>query len=277
MPRNLSAIIIVLLITLIIGISACTSTSPAPNAATQTLQAERSLKLATSMAEQLQVTNQVRYAYVTATADALESSLEVARSWPLVFQDPFEEDRDLWPIGVEDDELAKISWEIRDGKYIWEASAYGGFVWWGLPESEIVTDFYLEVEVQIISGPQDAEAGLVFRSDGEDSYYNLGITNAGSYSLYLHSPAGWEAILDWTATSLIKPDQSNKLAVIALGEYFYFFINDSYLTTITDDRLSSGEAGLIIGLSQAGEEASWQFDNYLLRSSQGEQVEASAK
>jgi hypothetical protein len=169
--------------------SSCTTATNNDNPATATAQAERSIQLATQMANKLQTTNEVRYAYVTATAEAFQTLLDATRLWPVAYEDTFDEERGDWPVGVEEGELAKIEWHISDGKYQWKADANSGFVWWTLPEADSVGNFYLAADVQQIDGPPDGEAGLVFRSDGDRSYYNFAINNEGNYSLSYFSTA----------------------------------------------------------------------------------------
>ena len=117
--------------------------------------------------------------------------------------------------------------------------------------------------------------GLVFRSDGESSYYTYMINNLGSYSVALHSPSGWKTLLEWRPSNDILVGQSNRLSVIAEGDRFLLFINDRYQAGLQDSSLESGEAGLIVGLSYDGDEAAWVFDNYELRAPEGDQTEAS--
>lgn len=254
--------------------SACSTQAGEHNPATATAQVERSVHLATQMAQSLQATNQVRFAYTTATAEAQQSLLDAVLLWPVVYSDRFEVDNDNWPTGEDEDTLATINWSIDGGKYNWHAQANGGFVWWTIPESVPVSNFYMAADIRLVEGPEDAEMGLVYRNDGDRSYYNFGITGDGKYSVYLHSPDGWEALLDWSPSADLNLGSTNRLSVIAQGDQFLFFINDRYQITLQDDRLSSGEAGLIIGLSMAGEEGVWEFDNYELRSPTTDQLEA---
>jgi len=221
--------------------------------------------LATQMAGQLQATNAVRYKNVTATAEAYQDILNTAKSWPIVISEPFDEDNDIWVTGEnESGEFATISWAIKDGKYEWKADAKDGFVWWVLPESEDVTDFYISADVQFIDGPPDAEAGLVFRHDGDENYYDFSISNDGKYSLYLHNSDGWEPILDWTPSIHLIAGDVNNLAVISVNDHLVIFINNQYQTELPEHRLIFGRAGLIISLSYSGDRGTWQFDNFEL-------------
>ena len=64
-------------------------------------------------------------------------------------------------------------------------------------------------------------------------------------------------------------DAPNRLTVIADREFFLLFINDQYLTTLFDDRLANGSAGVLTGLSNTGDQGVWTFDNFVLRTPDG--------
>ena len=255
--------------------SGCASTPADAIQADPAVQETRSIQLATQMANSLQATNQVRFTHITATAEAFQEKLAGPKSWPSVFSDEFDDDDGSWVAGESEDTLATINWEITEGTYNWGAEANSGFVWWVLPEADPVSNFYLAADVALAEGPAEAEMGLVFRSDGESSYYTYMINNQGAYAVSFHSPSGWETLLEWRPSSDILVGQSNRLSVIAESDRFLFFINDRYQAGLQEDTLVSGEAGLIVGLSYDGDEAEWVFDNYELRAPQDDQIEAS--
>lgn len=272
-PGKLFWLSLVLIITSICAIG-CASNPADAIQVDPAVQETRSIQLATQMANNLQATNQVRFAYITATAEAFQNMLAGPKSWPSVISDDFEVDDGSWVTGESEDTLATINWGITEGTYNWQAEANSGFVWWVLPEADLVSRFYLAADVTLAEGPEDAEMGLVFRSDGESSYYTYIINNQGAYSVSLHSPSGWETLLEWGPSNDILVGQSNRLSVIAEGDRFLFFIHDRYQAGMQDDSLESGEAGLIIGLSYDGDEAAWVFDNYELRAPEDDQAEA---
>jgi hypothetical protein len=270
--KTLVEVSIIFLIT--IFSSSCTVHSANDSQLDPAAQATRSILLATRMAENLQATNQVRFAHVTATAEAFQNDLAATRSWTEIISDSFDEDEGIWITGESEDSLATMNWTISDGKYNWSASANSGFVWWMVPESDEVSSAYAAVEVSISEGPEDAEMGLVFRSDGLSSYYLFMIDNQGRYYASIHSPEGWETLLDWTPSGDILLHQTNHLGVLAERDQFLLFINQKYQGIIQDDRLDSGQAGLAIGLSTSGDAANWMFDNFEIRAPQSEPIEA---
>jgi hypothetical protein len=202
----------------------------------------------------------------TATAQARQSSLSTAKGWLPVLSDSFSSDMDVWAVGEEsDDSLGSVQWSIDGGKYRWQAQAISGFVWWVVPEGEPVSDFYLTVDAQQTGDADVGEYGVVFRQDENEQYYLFEISDLGLYALFMYTLNGWETLIDWTTHDAISPGEVNQLEVLALGTQFALYINDEYVDGYVDDRLPSGRTGLLVGLSNAGEESSWIFDDFEVR------------
>ncbi len=255
--------ILLICLGLLLGAWGCSS--ELPSAPELTAQADRVISLATQVAANLQATREVANAQAQATTQALESLAVQAELWPVVIEERFDDNVLEWPTGDGVDPLATILWEIRDHQYHWWAVAKEPFVWWTIPAMDPYRTFILAVDVHQIEGPPDGEAGLVFR-ETEGNYYLFEINGGQQYSFYLHNQDEWEAIQDWTVSDSISLDGPNRLSVIADRESFYLFVNDHYLTTLIDNRLASGSAGVLAGLSSAGDEGSWVFDNFVIQS-----------
>lgn len=249
--------------------TACSGNRTEVSAPTATAQALNAQALATQMAQILQATQGTNTIQATATARALASLVDAASQWNPLISDPFDQNEHGWKTGADSDStLGQVQWDISAGKYLWQAQAKDSFVWWVTPTMADVSDFYLSVDVQKTNGPADGEYGLIFRQSGDHTYYLFEINDKGQYALYYHEPGTWEPVQDWTDSESVLPGQSNRLAVIAQGETFQFFINDQYLASMTDTRISSGKAGLLVGLTNANDKASWEFDNFILREPQ---------
>jgi hypothetical protein len=60
----------------------------------------------------------------TASAQAVQTTIANAGSqWPILFSDTFDNNDTHWTVGTIDDDYSKITREIKDGKYIWDATA----------------------------------------------------------------------------------------------------------------------------------------------------------
>jgi len=255
-----------LLLLLSVVLAGCTGYVGEDRPGTATAQADRAVRLATQIGQSLQATRETGDQQATATAITRQTLLEEAGQWQVLLSDTFDENRFGWFTGEQEDPaLASMTWSIDGGKYRWQGKSTSGFVWWVTPESEAVTDFYLSASIQQNSQPDLGECGLVFRQSSDGDYYLFEVNGSNRYALYLHSADGWETLIDWTLHPAISAGGPNRLEVIAQGAYFAFSINDEFIADYSDERLSQGAVGLLVGLSNPDEEATWEFDDFMLR------------
>ena len=248
------------------ALTGCTSVVSSNKQSTATAQAYRIIGLATQMGKSAQATLIAENEQATATAQARTILLKDGQSWPQQLSDPFNGNVYGWTTGDENNpELAQIQWSIEGGKYRWQAQAVSGFVWWVVPEQEAVSDFYLVVTAHQVNHPEAGEYGLIFRQVDENNYYLFEINEQGECALFIYSPNGWEVLIDWASQPAVTPGKENRLAVLAHQDVFDFYINDRFIAEYRDERLPSGKTGLLIGLSNPGDEAKWEFDDFELR------------
>jgi hypothetical protein len=203
----------------------------------------------------------------TATAqiqDALSAAEDATNNWELVLADTFDNNDNIWLAESSDDEYALINYEIVDGKYRWDATAHQSFIGWARSNTDPLTDFYLSVEITQVDAPDTADYGVLFREDEDSNFYYFAISEQGLYAFYIYFE-GWDTLIDWTKTPLIIPGTSNRITVIGEGSHFTFFINDQYLTDFTDDQIPEGLTSLAVELSDEGDQAVFEFDNFELR------------
>lgn len=250
----------------LIILSSCSEINSGETAATSTAQAERAIRMATDIAVDMQATVAVIYQQALATADARESLFKEASNWPLVFGETYDDNLRDWAEGSENDPIyAESRWSFKDGKYFWEAKAYDGFIWWVRPEMATYSDFFLSVTAKQLNNPEFGEHGVIFRQTGGEDYYLFELDGGGNYAFFIHHNGEWESLLDWQYSPEIKPGDENRLAVIARGNEFLFFINDIFINASRDDRLETGKAGLLIGLGGSEQQGSWEFDDFEIR------------
>jgi len=72
-------------------------------------------------------------------------------------------------------------------------------------------------------------------------------------------------MIEFTKSSAIVPDGSNRLTVIADSSAFIFYINDQFAGRMTDDHIASGTTAVAIELLDADLKAVFEFDNFELR------------
>ena len=182
-----------------------------------------------------------------------------------IFFDDFETIPGVWKVGESSNETTTEKITISNGKYVWEITAIDPYFRTEYPEAPIVSDFELQAEMRLVSGPENASYGLSFRStpQGQYAFY---ITNQGYFMLgYWSGETGeWSDSIAWITETAIKPNSSNILKVVAKGSSIQLFINSKQVGSITDSNASNGKTGISLALYQAGDQAVLEVDNYSL-------------
>ena len=205
-------------------------------------------------------------AVVIATQEAAASRLNEAKSWPMFMADGFNNNINDWCDGPSSAERLEGSRELLNGQYIWQAEAITDFVWWCAPSgTELSGDIFVTVDTELQGGVPNTSMGLVFHRLDNDNLYLFRIQNNGWYQFLVLYEDEWETLIEWAETSLIRPGNVNRIAVVAVASHFTFFINDIHLTEFDDDRLSTGRVGLVMGLFDEGDTATISFDNLEIR------------
>ena len=200
----------------------------------------------------------------TVQVESAQAAEIEASNWEVVLTDSFDTNDNDWLAESSDDEYSFMNYEVVDGKYRWDTEAHQSFIGWVRSDMEPLTDFYLSVEIRQVEGPDTADYGVLFREDEDSNFYYFAVSEQGAYALYIYFN-GWDTLIDWTNTDLIHPGEPNRITVIASGPQFIFFINDQYLTEFTDDQIPEGITALAVELSEEGDQAVFEFDNFELR------------
>ena len=227
---------------------------------------------ATAQAAQATATAQAARATATAQAQAAATAVAdvsdvpaVASDWPVVLSDPFGPNVNDWPVGDYSDERVTGNRLVTGGTYRWQAEALDGVIWWSIPDIASVSDFYLTAEARRVSGVEDGQYGVILRRADRDNYGLFKIEDSQYFKFSVRHEGEWETVIDWAEASAIRPGEVNRLTVIAEGSHFTFYINDEYVGEADDDRLTRGQSGLAIELLDAGDAATFEFDNFEVR------------
>ena len=167
----------------------------------------------------------------------------VPSGWTLAFDDDFNDNAHEWNVGSYENEWGTVSRVIADGLYTWDITAARSVGRWCTPEIAPISDFYLMVDAQRISGPLDASYGVVFRHNA-GNYYLFSIRDDGFFNLNLWYNFAWQAVIDWTGTLAVRPGEVNQLAILAEGTHFTLSLNGTTVADVEDDQLAEGEMGL---------------------------------
>ena len=238
-----------------------TSTAQATQA-TATAQAQ-SRATATARAQ----TTATARARATATEEArLAEAIRAASHWPLILSDAFSSDINGWPTGDFSGERVTGRRSLTNDKYRWSATTVDGVFWHSSPSGAPVYDFYVTVEVKRASGVASSHYGLAFHIDeGGDNLGTFLVSDAGSFFVSAMHVDGWKTQIKRTEASAIRPGEVNRLTVISEGSHYTFLVNDEVVGEADYSGLTSGRVGVAIELSEAGDSAIYEFDNFELR------------
>jgi hypothetical protein len=175
--------------------------------------------------------------------------------------DSFDDNLNEWFVDDYRDPFIAGSRSITNGKYRWEVQAYQPSRFSAVPQVDPVSDFYLIVDAKRVSGTKSSVYGLLFRRLDRNNFYLFQINDDQYFTFELLDQDEWTTLIDWTKTSAIHPGEVNQLAVRGKGSHFEFFINDEFVGEADNDEFSSGIVGLVIGFSNAGDKAIFEFDN----------------
>ncbi|MFO7539253.1 MAG: family 16 glycoside hydrolase [Chloroflexota bacterium] len=130
------------------------------------------------------------------------------------------------------------------------------------------SDFVLEVEARLLSGPEESSYGVLFRQDEEGRFYRFQITGTGLYILERRNEDGsWTRLTEgWTASEAIKQGENvvNRLRVEAVGSWLAVYANDELLREVNDTAYVSGTIALDAGtFGRPGVQVA--FDNITVR------------
>jgi len=186
--------------------------------------------------------------------------------WPVTFYDFFKTNINGWPVGRINNNLTRLNLIINRSNYLLKAKALKNFIWKSLPSKTApVSDFHLTVKARQVSGPKHACFGIVFRLI-RNGCFIFRLRNDLHFAVNLEYKNKWIALIDWTKTTTIRPGELNLISVIAEKSHLIFFINGHLVGYVHDRRLKRGKVGLTIGLDHPGDEASFEFRNFELRS-----------
>jgi hypothetical protein len=183
-----------------------------------------------------------------------------------LFRDDF--DTNAWGTGTTDDEYAATNQTIVDGKYRWQVKAKRDATFKEIRELSVPFDpesfpyhFSLSVKTRLVSGPEDAAYGLLFRCTDYDNLYYFRVRDSGDAGLYASENGEWIELVAPTHTSALQPGQENVLRVVADGSLFSMWINGEYVFQANDDRFTTGNIGMAAELTSEGDEIVVEFDD----------------
>lgn len=138
------------------------------------------------------------------------------------FLDSFESNSNNWSERSYDN---SSKGKIRNGFYYWESKANSPKTTYNSVYIDTSKDFEIEGSFKVLSASKKSLLhSLIFGGNGSKRFF-FGYTKAGSYRISFYNGTSYEAIKDWTASSIIEKNGSNVLTIRKVKSRMYFFIN----------------------------------------------------
>lgn len=190
----------------------------------------------------------------------------IALSWPEVLYDSFSADTGDWEVGEYSSQRISGNRLIIKDRYYWEGESLQPVTWNAVRQKpDLGPSFYLACDFQNVGGLRETNYGLLFRYIN-GNYYAFSIEDDQEAYVDLFNEGSWMHLDGWTNLSFVQPWKVNRLAVIAQGTGYLFFVNGNYVGEITDDTLQGGKAGLQISLEGTNVKGTFEIDDFELRS-----------
>ncbi|GIK40655.1 MAG: hypothetical protein BroJett011_44880 [Chloroflexota bacterium] len=151
------------------------------------------------------------------------------------------------------------------GQYVFEMKPAPGAIYDYYPEQDLPADFLLQTTASY-TGALDNAYGLIFRvqpgQEGDD-FYAFRISGDGFYTVEKTEGNKMLPLIDWTASSLIDPDEggANLLTVEGQGDTYRFYINGQQVDSVSDATYSGGTFGLMVDNFDGTNPATFTFDD----------------
>jgi hypothetical protein len=237
-----------------------TATAEAEAAATVAAQATIKAQADAHATQQAQID-------ATSTAEAsLYAPLEEALTWPVVITDDFDYNRHGWDSGWESGALLTGQKVFVDDVYRWKMEARDDdVVGWSPLEIDALGDCYVAVDARLVEGAADAQYGVMFRLVDNANHYHFLASDDGRVQYVRRYEGDPTPYIQWARASAVRSGEVNRLAVVAKGSQFTFYVNGQHVGQHSDSRISTGQPALMVGLFDAGDTSVVEFDNFELR------------
>lgn len=189
----------------------------------------------------------------------------------ILFEEQFDANRRGWHTGEDDDEYGHSNAGFVDGRYRMSQEATRDVTWWVTLDDVWFDNFVLSVDAVPVEATVPFAYGVVFRKNEAGDFYMFQIDSDGFFTVHLYLNGEWETLADYVEMPAINSDSLNQIVIQAAGPTLTFFINGQEAIAVEDDTLDGGAIGLSLEIYQAGDMATVDFDNLVIREVAGEE------
>lgn len=182
--------------------------------------------------------------YQTNGEQLVPSIAQIENDWSLVFADKFESNHQHWGIGHKNDGTGAIQRCMSDGRYILSLkSHFHGGVFMGGDSHCFAPDvYYFSVYAQLIERATDNDGYLaIFEELSDGCHAIFRVREPQMQASVVQTLNGGESFTVYIRrhqAPSIRPGEMNKLAILAIHQDHWFYINNYLIGQCTIPRLS---------------------------------------
>jgi hypothetical protein len=177
----------------------------------------------------------------TATTVLQPTATTAPQTGDPVYQEDFVSPGPEWEISAGEN----ADYTIEGGVYSIKVKKENWIAWNGIGGD--YQDFVVEFEVALVEGDSYNDAGLLFRFQDRDNYYELDINGEGSYAVGKQVAGEWVQIVEWTASSALQSLGSvNRVRLTAERDQFEVIANGQTIDRFTDGDYPSGDIAPVV-------------------------------
>jgi len=165
-------------------------------------------------------------------------------TWPIVYQDDFEDPESGWDVG----ETEYAARAYVHGAYEVHVNDEWAIVWSQIPGNREFLDFSVEMYAQVVEGT--GEFGFLFRYQDSDNFYKFTMGEDRHYRLILQEQGTSYTLLNGQVEAKDKTKAKvpqggiRRLRIVAEGTNLSFFLDGKLLAAFTDSSFRSGQIAL---------------------------------
>ena len=182
-------------------------------------------------------------AQANATATALQNIYTSATNGTPALNDPLsQQDSNNWEV---DTKNGGGGFAFTNGAFH-ASMPQAGFFASCFAQASNFSNFAFQVQMNILQGDR---GGIIFRADSTNfKFYLFRLAQDGSYNLFLYvdnNGSHARSLLQGNTTAMhTGQNQNNTVAVVARNANLYFYVNQQYIASISDNTFASGQIGI---------------------------------
>jgi hypothetical protein len=124
------------------------------------------------------------------------------------------------------------------------------------------TDFQnFAYQITMANDEQGSSGGIVFRQCAPGAFYYFYIAPNGSYGLWINTGKFGKALAEGYSKAIYEGTASNVLGVVASGSTLNLYVNQQYVTSVSDATYSWGRIGTAVRTPDRTEATERTFNN----------------